>query len=315
MPAYSISQAALDAASALPLLRTAVVHPTKPESLDAAVEARIAGLLEPVLVGPPDKIRRAADAAGEDIASFEVIPAEHSHEAAALAARLAAQGEVAALMKGSLHTSELLKAVIGERALRTERRMSHAYVLETDRYHKPLIVTDSGINVAPDLRTKADIAQNAADLFACLTARQEGGPRPAKIAVLTAVETVNPDMPVTVDAAALCKMADRGQITGCLIDGPLAFDNAISAEAARTKGIVSDVAGDPDVLLVPDLEAGNMLAKQMTFLGGAEAAATVLGARVPVILPSRSDSLRTRLLSCALAVNVAAARGLLPAPA
>ena len=304
MSVYSIAQSALDAAARLPLLRTAVVHPTKPESLHAATEAREADLLDPVLVGPRAKIDAAADAAGVDVSRFEVIETEHSHEAAATAARLAASGEVAALMKGSLHTSELLKAVIGERALRTERRMSHAYVLETDRFPKPLIVTDSGINVAPDLSVKADIARNAADLFACLTP----DPRPAKIAVLAAVETVNPDMPVTVDAAALCKMAERGQITGCLIDGPLAFDNAISVEAARTKGIVSEVAGDPDVLLVPDLEAGNMLAKQMTFLGGAEAAATVLGARVPVILPSRSDSLRTRLLSCALAVNVAEAR-------
>ena len=306
---FSIAQSALDAASALPLMRTAVVHPTKPESLDAAVEAANATLIEPVLIGPRAKIEAAAEAAGEDAARFEIIDTEHSHEAAAVAARMAAQREVAALMKGSLHTSELLKSIIAERALRTERRMSHAYVLETEAYHKPLIVTDSGINVAPDLQTKADIAQNAADLFACLMMAGGGTARPAKIAVLAAVETVNPDMPVTVDAAALCKMADRGQITGCLIDGPLAFDNAISAEAAATKGIVSEVAGDPDVLLVPDLEAGNMLAKQMTFLGGAEAAATVLGARCPVILPSRSDSLRTRLLSCALAVNVANARG------
>ena len=306
---FSIAQSALDAAAALPLMRTAVVHPVKAGTLDAAVEAERADLIAPVLIGPREKILAAAEAAGEDASRFEIVHAEHSHEAAATAARMAAGGEVAALMKGSLHTSELLKAVIGERGLRTERRMSHAYVVELEAYPKPLIVTDSGINVAPDLRTKADIAQNAADLFACLMPRREGGPRPAKIAVLAAVETVNPDMPVTVDAAALCKMADRGQITGCLIDGPLAFDNAISAEAARIKGIVSEVAGDPDVLLVPDLEAGNMLAKQMTFLGGAEAAATVLGARCPVILPSRSDSLRTRLLSCALAVNVANARG------
>ena len=302
---FSIAQSALDAAAALPLMRTAVVHPVKPESLDAAVEAANARLIEPVLIGPRGRIEAAADAAGEDLSGFEVIDAEHSHAAAAEAARMAAEGAVAALMKGSLHTSELLKAVIGERGLRTERRMSHAYVLEAQSYHKPLIVTDSGINVAPDLSTKADIAQNAADLFACLS----GEAGPAKIAVLAAVETVNPDMPVTVEAAALCKMAERGQVTGCLIDGPLAFDNAISAEAARTKGIASEVAGDPDVLLVPDLEAGNTLAKQMTFLGGAEAAATVLGARCPVILPSRSDSLRTRLLSCALAVNVANARG------
>lgn len=306
---FSIAQSALDAASALPLMRTAVVHPTKPESLDAAVEAANERLIEPVLIGPRAKIERAADQAGVDAGAFEIVEAEHSHEAAAVAARMAAQREVAALMKGSLHTSELLKSIIAERALRTERRMSHAYVVELASYPKPLVITDSGINVAPDLATKADIARNAADLFACLMPRREGGPRPAKIAVLAAVETVNPDMPVTIDAAALCKMADRGQIAGCLIDGPLAFDNAISAEAAATKGIVSEVAGDPDVLLVPDLEAGNMLAKQMTFLGGAEAAATVLGARCPVILPSRSDSLRTRLLSCALAVNVAHARG------
>lgn len=313
---FSIAQTALDAASALPLMRTAVVHPTKPSSLDAAVEAANANLIDPVLIGPRAKIEAAAAAAaGEDASRFEIINAEHSHEAAAIAARMAAEGAVAALMKGSLHTSELLKSVIAERALRTERRMSHAYVLETDSYHKPLIITDSGINVAPDLKTKADIAQNAADLFACLMPKNgSAAQRPAKIAVLAAVETVNPDMPVTIDAAALCKMADRGQITGCLVDGPLAFDNAISAAAAKIKGIVSEVAGDPDILLVPDLEAGNMLAKQMTFLGGAEAAATVLGAKCPVILPSRSDTLRTRLLSCALAVNVAEARGRLGGP-
>ena len=302
---FSIAQSALDAAASLPLMRTAVVHPTTKESLDAAVEAAQADLIEPVLVGPRAKIEAAAKAAGEDIARFEVIDTEHSHEAAEVAAAMAAAGEVAALMKGSLHTSELLKGVVANKRLRTERRMSHAYVLETAAYPKPLIITDSGMNVAPDLATKADIAQNAADLFAWLS----GGGRPAKIAVLAAVETVKPEMPVTIDAAALCKMADRGQLQRCLVDGPLAFDNAISREAARIKGIVSEVAGDPDILLVPDVEAGNMLAKQMTFLGGAEAAATVLGARCPVILPSRSDSLRTRLLSCALAVNVAAAQG------
>ncbi|MEM9864353.1 MAG: bifunctional enoyl-CoA hydratase/phosphate acetyltransferase [Myxococcota bacterium] len=302
---FSIAQAALDAAAALPLMRTAVVHPTTKESLDAAVEARQAELIDPVLVGPRAKIVAAAEAAGEDVSGFEIVDAEHSHDAAAKAAAMAADGAVAALMKGSLHTSELLKAVLAEKRLRTERRMSHTYVLETDKYPKPLIVTDSGLNVAPDLNTKADIARNAADLFACLS----GSKRPAKIAVLAAVETVKASMPVTVEAAALCKMAERGQIKGCLIDGPLAFDNAISVEAARIKGIESDVAGDPDVLLVPDVEAGNMLAKQMTFLGGAEAAATVLGARCPIILPSRSDTLRTRLLSCALAVNLAHARG------
>lgn len=302
---FSIAQSALDAAASLPLMRTAIVHPAKPESLDAAVEAAEAELLEPVLIGPRAKIEAAAEAAGEDVSRFEIIDTEHSHEAAAVAARMAAAGEVAALMKGSLHTSELLAAVVSEKRLRTERRMSHAYVLEMDEFPKPLIVTDSGMNVAPDLETKADIAQNAADLFALLS----GGARPAKIAVLAAVETVKPEMPVTIDAAALCKMADRGQLTNCLVDGPLAFDNAISLEAARIKGIVSEVAGDPDILLVPDVEAGNMLAKQMTFLGGAEAAATVLGARCPVILPSRSDTLRTRLLSCALAVNVADAQG------
>mgnify|MGYP001975850467 FL=1 len=306
---FSIAQSALDAAAELPLMRTAVVHPVNRESLDAAIEAAEANLIQPVLVGPRARIEAAAKEAGEDLARFEVVDTEHSHEAAEVAAAMAAAGEVAALMKGSLHTSELLEAVLGEKRLRTERRMSHAYVLELDAYPKPLIVTDSGMNVAPDLATKADIAQNAADLFALLS----GGVRPAKIAVLAAVETVKPEMPVTIDAAALCKMADRGQLQGCLVDGPLAFDNAISREAARIKGIVSEVAGDPDILLVPDVEAGNMLAKQMTFLSGAEAAATVLGARCPIILPSRSDTLRTRLLSCALAVNVAAARGRLAA--
>jgi len=301
---FSIAQSALDTAAALPLMRTAIVHPVTAESLDAAVEAAEAELLDPVLIGPRAKVEAAAKEAKEDVSGFEIIDTEHSHEAAEVAARMAAAGEVAALMKGSLHTSELLAAVVADKRLRTERRMSHAYVLEMEEFPKPLIVTDSGMNVAPDLKTKADIAQNAADLFALLS----GGARPAKIAVLAAVETVKPEMPVTIDAAALCKMADRGQLERCLVDGPLAFDNAISKEAARIKGIVSEVAGDPDILLVPDVEAGNMLAKQMTFLSGAEAAATVLGARCPIILPSRSDTLRTRLLSCALAVNVAAAQ-------
>lgn len=292
-------------------MRTAVVHPAKKESLDAAVEAAEAKLIDPILIGPRAKIIAAAEAAGEDVSRFEIVDVEHSHEAAAVAAKMAADGDVAGVMKGSLHTSELLKAILKEKRLRTERRMSHTYVLETESYPKPLIVTDSGLNVAPDLDTKVDIAKNAIDLFACLS----GNARPAKIAVLAAVETVKSSMPVTLDAAALCKMADRGQIKGCVIDGPLAFDNAISAEAARIKGIVSEVAGDPDILLVPDVEAGNMLAKQMTFLGGAEAAATVLGARCPIILPSRSDTLRTRLLSCALAVNLAHARGRLEEPA
>lgn len=285
--------------------RTVIVHAVSANVLQAAREAHEAGLITPVLVGPIARTREAAEAAGVDIAAWEVIDAEHSHDAAAKAVALAAAREVDALMKGSLHSDELMAAVVkSDAGLRTERRISHAFLIDQESYSKAFIITDAAVNIAPDLATKVDIVQNAVDLWHALF----GADVLPKVAVLAAVETVNPKMIATLDAAALCKMADRGQITGCLIDGPLAFDNAISVEAARTKGIVSEVAGNADILLVPDIEAGNMLAKQLIFLSGAEAAGIVLGARVPIILTSRADSQRARLLSCAVALLLAHAR-------
>lgn len=293
----------LDQCAGLPPLPTAVVHPVQPAALQATADAVAAGLIVPVLVGPTARIAEAA--AGLDISGWEIVDTEHSHAAAQAAADMAAKGRVGALMKGALHTDELLGAVVrAESGLRTERRISHAYLMAIASYPKPLIITDAAVNIFPDLAGKADIAQNAIDLWRVVF----GSERPPKLAVLAAVETVNPKMTATLDAAALCKMADRGQIAGGLIDGPLAFDNAISAAAAADKGILSPVAGDADILLVPDIEAGNMLAKQLTFLGGAQAAGIVLGARVPIVLTSRADSVQTRLLSCALAVLLAEAR-------
>ncbi|WP_439604981.1 bifunctional enoyl-CoA hydratase/phosphate acetyltransferase, partial [Shinella sp.] len=288
-----------------PPTRAAVVHPVKPNVIEAVDEAVREKLIVPILIGPKAKIEEAATVASVDISGWELVDVEHSHAAAAKAAELAAGHQVNAIMKGSLHTDELLGAIVrSDAGLRTERRISHAYLMSIASYPKPFIITDAAVNILPDLPVKADIVQNAADLWRVVF----GDGNLPKVAVLAAVETVNPKMQATLDAAALCKMADRGQITGCLIDGPLAFDNAISAEAAREKGIVSMVAGEADILVVPDIEAGNMLAKQLTFLGGAEAAGIVLGARVPVILTSRADNERTRLLSCALAVLLAEAR-------
>lgn len=276
---------------------TAVVHPCSADALVAAVDAAQAGLIRPILVGPEARLQATARAAGVDISAFRIIDAPHSHAAAAEAVARVRAGEAALLMKGSLHTEELMGAVVSSATgLRTERRISHAYVIDVPGYPRPLVITDAAINIAPTLEEKADIVRNAVDL-----AHVIGIDRP-KVAILAAVETVNPRMQTTLDAAALCKMADRGQIAGATLDGPLAFDNAISEAAAQEKGIVSAVAGRADVLLAPDLEAGNMLAKQLTFLGGADAAGVVLGARVPIVLTSRADSVRTRLASCALAV-------------
>ena len=290
---------------ALAPARTAIVHAVSANVLQAAQEACEAGLITPVLVGPAARTREAAHAANVDISAWELVDAEHSHDAATKAVALAAAREVGALMKGSLHSDELMAAVVkSDAGLRTERRISHAYLMDQESYSKAFIITDAAVNIAPDLATKADIVQNAVDLWHALF----GADILPKVAVLAAVETVNPKMIATLDAAALCKMADRGQITGCLMDGPLAFDNAISVEAARTKGIVSEVAGNADILVVPDIEAGNMLAKQLVFLSGAEAAGIVLGARVPIILTSRADSQRARLLSCAVALLLAHAR-------
>lgn len=290
----------LERAKALPTLLTAVVHPCSPEAIAAAIEAKLEGLIEPVLIGPPHKIAAAAEKAGVSIDGLRIEATEHSHAAAAKAVELASAGAVHALMKGSLHTDELLGAVVAAQSgLRTDRRISHAYVLDVPAYPKPLIVTDAAINIMPSLDQKRDICQNAIDLMHVL-----GVPEPL-VAVLAAVETVNPAMPATLDAAALTVMAARGQITGAKVDGPLAFDNAINLDSARIKDIVSPVAGRADILVVPNLEAGNMLAKQLIYLAGADAAGLVLGARVPIILTSRSDTLRVRLVSAALAKLVA----------
>ncbi|BAV63253.1 bifunctional enoyl-CoA hydratase/phosphate acetyltransferase [Sphingobium cloacae] len=281
---------------------TAVVHPCSAAAVTAAVNAAEAGLIRPQLVGPEARIRKAAEDAGKDISAFKVIDAPHSHAAAARAVDLVRSGEARLLMKGSLHTDELMSAVVcAATGLRTERRISHAYVMDVPGHPTPLIITDAAINIEPSLEDKADIIRNAIDL-----AHVMGIDEP-KVAILSAVETVNPAIRSTLEAAALCKMADRGQISGGILDGPLAFDNAISEKAAMEKGIVSPVAGRAEILVVPNLEAGNMLAKQLTFLGGADAAGVVLGARVPIILTSRADSLRTSLASCAVAVLLARA--------
>ena len=282
---------------------TAVVHPCEKSALAGAIEARELGLIEPILVGPAGKIDEVAKAAGLDLRGTEVVDASHSHASAAKAVELVRQGRAELLMKGSLHTDELLGAVVArETGLRTGRRISHVFVMDVPTYHKVLIVTDAAINIAPDLDTKMDIIQNAIDLAILLGLAQP------KVAILAAVEMVNSKMPATLDAAALCKMADRGQIRGGLLDGPLAFDNAINKQAAETKGIRSDVAGDPDILLAPDLEAGNILAKLLSYLANADSAGLVLGARVPIILTSRADSVRARIASCAVAVLAAHAQ-------
>jgi phosphotransacetylase/acyl dehydratase len=293
----------------LPPMTTAIAHPCDADSLGAAVEAARAGLIEPILVGPRHKIEKAAEAAGLDIGRFRLVDAPHSEAAAARAVELVRRGEAALLMKGSLHTDELLHAVLSPDAgLRTGRGLSHVYLMDVPAYPRPLLLTDAAVNIAPDLDRKRDIVQNAVDLAHVM------GIETPRVALLSAVETVNPKMPSTLDAAALCKMADRGQITGALVDGPLAFDNAVSPEAARTKGIVSAVAGLADILVAPDLEAGNMLAKQLTFMAGADAAGVVLGARVPIILTSRADAERTRMASCVVAVKIARQKAGLAAP-
>jgi phosphate acetyltransferase len=282
---------------------TAVAHPCNASSLSGAVEAAELGLIVPILVGPLAKIAETAKTLGIDLGKYRTVDAPHSHSSAAKAVELIREGSAQVLMKGSLHTDELMSAIVArDGGLRTGRRISHAFIMDVPTYHKVLIVTDGAINIAPALEDKVDICQNSIDLAIAL-----GRERP-KVAILAAVETVTSKMPATIDAAALCKMAERGQITGAILDGPLAFDNAISEQAATTKGIRSDVAGDPDILLAPDLEAGNMLAKQLSFLANADSAGLVLGARVPVILTSRADSVRSRIASCAVAVLVAHAR-------
>jgi phosphotransacetylase/acyl dehydratase len=279
-------------------LRMAVVHPTDAVSLSAALDAREAGLIEPVLVGPRARLEAIARESGLSLDGVPIEDRPDPRAAASRAVELAVQGSVGALMKGNLHTDELMAAVVAS-ALRTSRRISHCFVMQTPAYPRPFLITDAAINIAPTLQDKLDIVRNAVDL-----AHAFGIERP-RVAVLAAVETVNPHMPATLDAAALCKMADRGQIQGAVVDGPLAFDNAVSAAAARTKGIVSPVAGVADILVVPDLESGNMLAKQLEYLGGASSAGIVLGARVPIVLTSRADSREARIASCAVALVAA----------
>ncbi|MCO5091193.1 bifunctional enoyl-CoA hydratase/phosphate acetyltransferase [Bosea sp. (in: a-proteobacteria)] len=297
-------------ACALPPLSAAIVHPCSPDAIRAAIEVRDEGLLQPILVGPEAKIRAAAEKAGVALDGIPIETAPHSHAAAARAVELAVAGRVGTLIKGSLHTDELLGAVVAPGSgLKTERRISHVYAMSLPAYPKPLIVTDAAVNIQPTLMHKRDICQNAIDMLHVL------GLAEPLVAVLAAVETVSDRMPSTLDAAALTVMAARGQITGARVDGPLAFDNAISPEAARTKEIVSPVAGQADILLVPDLEAGNMLAKQLIYFANADAAGLVLGARVPIVLTSRADSLKTRIASAALAKLVAADRQPLTVPA
>ena len=293
----------MHAARALEPIVTAVAHPCSEAALSAAVQGFEQHLIVPVLVGPRVRIEGVANQAGLDISGLRLIDTAHSHASADAAVALVRSGEAGLLMKGSLHTDELLGAVVNkDTGLRTGRRLSHVFLMDVPAYHKLLMVTDAAINIVPTLEDKRDICQNAIDLAHALGIAQP------KVAILSAVETVTPRIPSTLDAAARCKMAERDPITGGLLDGPLAMDNAISAEAARIKGIRSVVAGDPDILLMPDMEAGNILAKQLTFMGQAEAAGVVLGARVPIILTSRADSVRARLASCAVAVLMVADR-------
>jgi phosphotransacetylase len=290
----------LEAASRPEPLPTAVVHPVDPHSLMGAIQAAEKKLIIPVLVGPEERIRRAAEEAEIDISGFRLVATRHSHAAAEQSVDLARSGEVGALMKGSLHTDELLRATLHrEKGLRTERRMSHVMAFDVPTYPRPLFITDAAMNIYPSLEDKADIVRNAIELAHALKIENP------KVAILSAIETVNPRISSTVEAAALCKMAQRGQIEGGILDGPLAFDNAISEAAAHTKGIDSEVAGRADILVAPDLEAANMLVKQLTYLADATGAGVVVGARVPIMLTSRADDALTRMASCALALLLA----------
>ena len=290
----------LERCKGLAPIPTAVAYPCEETALEGAIDAGKQGLITPILVGPAGEIREIAKKHKIDLGGVEIVDEASTRGAAAKSVELVRLGKAELLMKGSLHSDEILGAVIAkETGLRTGRRLSHAFIMDVPTYHKVLVVTDAAINIAPTLEDKVDICQNAIDLC------QAFGMERPKVAILAAVETVNSKMPATLDAAALCKMAERGQIKGGILDGPLAFDNAISKEAATIKGIKSEVAGDPDILLAPDLESGNMMAKQLTFLANADSAGLVLGAKVPVILTSRADSLRSRVASCAVAVMAA----------
>ena len=290
------------AAQRNPPVPTAVVQPCDEVSLKGAVEAAELKLIAPILVGPAARIHDTASRAGLDVAPFEIVDSLHSHESAEKGVALVRAGRAEALMKGSLHTDELMGAVVArDTGLRTARRISHCFIMDVPGHPTALVISDAAVNIAPTLKEKVDIVQNAIDLAHILSKDT------VRVAILSAMETVNPDVPSTLEAAALCKMADRGQITGALLDGPLALDNAISPEAVAVKKIVSEVAGRANVLIVPDLEAGNMLAKSLSILAGADGAGIVLGARVPIILTSRADAVLTRLASCAVAVLIAAA--------
>lgn len=284
-------------------IKVLVVHPSDRDSLLGAIQAAEAGLIIPILVGPRKKIQQAADQAGVDLSPYEIVDVKHSHDAAAKAVSLVQTGQYEALMKGSIHTDELMGAVVQrDSGLRTERRVTHVFLMDIPDFPRPLFITDAAINITPDLWVKRDICQNAIDL-----AKDMGIEMP-KVAVLSAVETINPGIPSTLEAAALSKMADRGQIVGGLVDGPYAYDNAVSKEAAVIKGLTGTVAGCADILVVPDLESGNMLAKQLTYQAKADSAGIVLGTRVPIILTSRADNVQTRLASCAVAARVVEAR-------
>ncbi|MEP2532952.1 bifunctional enoyl-CoA hydratase/phosphate acetyltransferase [Shimia sp.] len=286
----------LAATAALDPIATAIAHPCDAASLTGAIAARDKGLITPILVGPPDRIQAAAAETGANLDGIKIVPSKHSHNSAEKSVQLVRQGRAQAMMKGALHTDEVMSAAVHKtQGLRTERRMSHVFVLDVPTYPKPLMISDAAINIYPDLQTKADIVQNAIELAHAI------GIDLPKVAILSALETIYPKIPSTVEAAALCKMADRRQITGGLLDGPLAFDNAVSKRAAAAKGITSDVAGDADILIAPDLEAGNMIAKQLMYLAGADSAGLVLGARVPIMLTSRADGTLSRLVSAALA--------------
>ncbi len=288
------------------ILKVAVVHPVQANVIDAVAEAVEEELIDPILIGPESRIKEAIKESNINAEGWTIIDTPHSHAAATMAAQMAASGQVGAIMKGSLHTEELLDAIVPSSAgLRTEKRISHVYLMNIPTYHKQLMITDAAINITPNLEQKADICQNAIDAWHVLFNHKNGDP---KVAILSATEEVTSRMPSTIDAAALCKMSDRGQIKNGRLDGPLAFDNAISAQAVKDKHIISDVAGDADILVVPDIEAGNALAKQLIFLGNADAAGIVLGARVPIILTSRADSKRTRLFSCGVAMALSCAR-------
>ena len=296
-------QRLLDFCRALPPTPTAVAHPCDQSSLEGAVDAARLGLIAPILVGPRARIEAVAKQYGLDISALPIVDAPFSHASAEKAVELVRAGKAEALMKGSLHTDELMSAVVSrDSGLRTARRVSHCFVMDVPTHDEALIITDAAVNIAPTLEDKVDIVQNAIDLAHAM------GAKDVRVAILSAMETVNPKVPSTVEAAALCKMADRGQITGAILDGPLALDNAISLESVKIKQIKSPVAGRANVLVVPDLEAGNMLAKSLSFLAKADSAGIVLGARVPIILTSRADSVMSRLASCAVAALVARSR-------